>query len=70
MYLKILAICIHTCLSEYILKFQVYKINNIEGDDEEEPVPSQISPIFDKQGQVRNEACFGIKSLGQKVRLA
>ena len=36
----------------------MYKINNIEGDDEEEPVPSQISPIFDNQGQVRNEACF------------
>ncbi len=33
--------------------FQVYKINNIEGDDEEEPVQSQITPVFDSLGQVK-----------------
>ena len=77
MYLKILAICIHTCLSEYILKFQVYKINNIEGDDEEEPVQSQISPIFDNQGQVKtrydtsvvNESMLGLAIKILKVRI-
>ena len=31
----------------------MYKINNVEGDDEEEPVQSQITPIFDDQGQVK-----------------
>ena len=77
MYLKILAICIHTCLSEYKLKFQVYKINNIEGDDEEEPVQSQISPIFDNQGQVKtrydtsvvNESMLGLAIKILKVRI-
>ncbi len=34
-------------------RFQVYKINNIEGDDEEEPVQSQITPVFDSLGQVK-----------------
>ena len=25
---------------------RVYKINNVDGDDEEENVPSQLSPVF------------------------
>ena len=31
---------------------RVYKINDIDGEDEEEDLPIQISPVFDAEGQV------------------
>ena len=31
---------------------KVYRINNVEGEDEEEILPSQLSPVFDDQGQL------------------
>ncbi|TRY68325.1 hypothetical protein TCAL_04678 [Tigriopus californicus] len=33
---------------------RVYKVTNIEGEDEEEPIPCQLSPVFDDQGQILN----------------
>lgn len=48
---------------------QVYKINNIEGDEEEEIVPSQISPVFDDQGQISNNE-FYISFLTQAKGMA
>lgn len=33
---------------------KVFKVNNVEGDDEEETMPSQISPVFDDEGQILN----------------
>ena len=33
---------------------RVYKINDVEGDDEEEDLPIQISPVFDEEGQIAN----------------
>ena len=33
---------------------RVYKINEVDGDDEEEDLPIQISPVFDSEGQISN----------------
>ena len=34
---------------------RVYKINNVDGDDEEENVPSQLSPVFTgEKNQISN----------------
>lgn len=48
---------------------KVYKINNVEGDEEEEVVPSQLSPVFDDQGQVINNE-FQFSFLAQVKGLA
>ena len=49
---------------------RVYRINNVEGDEEEEAVPCQISPVFDEeQGQVLNTE-FELSFLGQVKGLA
>ena len=33
---------------------RVYKINDVDGEDEEEDLPIQISPVFDGEGQISN----------------
>lgn len=33
---------------------RIYKVTNIEGEDEEEQIPCQLSPVFDDQGQILN----------------
>ena len=43
---------------------RVYKINDIDGEDEEEDLPIQISPVFDAEGQVWPPTqFFSIRSL-------
>ena len=38
---------------------KVYRINNVEGDDEEEVLPSQLSPVFDDEtGQILNNEYY------------
>ncbi len=32
---------------------RVYRINNIDGDEEEENVPCQISPVFEEEGELQ-----------------
>ena len=49
---------------------RVYKINNIEGDEEEEILPSQLTPVFDdEEGQVLNTE-FYLSFLAQVKGLA
>ncbi len=40
---------------------RVYRINNVEGEDEEEAIDCQISPVFDEsqgQGQIENNEFY------------
>ncbi len=37
---------------------RVYKIHNIDGDDEEEYITCQLSPIFDSEGQILNNEFY------------
>ena len=37
-----------------IPNIKVYKIQNVDGEDEEESVQCQLSPVFDDQGQILN----------------
>ena len=37
---------------------RVYKINNVDGDDEEELVQCQLTPVFDDQGQILNNEYY------------
>ena len=49
---------------------KVYKINNVEGDDEEEVIASQLSPVFDDEtGQILNNE-FYLSFLAQVKGLA
>ena len=41
-----------------IPNIRVYKIHNIEGDDEEEFIQCQLSPVFDDQGQILNNEYY------------
>jgi alpha-mannosidase II len=41
-----------------IPNIKVYKIHNIEGDDEEEIVQCQLTPVFDDQGQILNNEFY------------
>ena len=41
-----------------IPNLRVYKIHNIDGDDEEELVQCQLSPVFDDQGQILNNEFY------------
>ena len=48
---------------------RVYKIHNVEGDDEEEMVQCQLSPVFDDQGQISNNEYY-LSFLGQVKGMA
>ena len=48
---------------------KVYKVNNIEGDDEEEIVQSQLTPVFDEQGEIVNNEYY-LSFLGQVKGMA
>eukprot|EP00095_Tigriopus_kingsejongensis_P010888 maker-scaffold1216_size55193-snap-gene-0.9 protein:Tk10888 transcript:maker-scaffold1216_size55193-snap-gene-0.9-mRNA-1 annotation:"alpha-mannosidase 2" len=37
---------------------RLFKINNIEGEDEEESLPCQLSPVMDDQGQILNSEFY------------
>merc|ERR1712223_588618 len=41
-----------------IPNLRVYKIHNIDGDDEEELVQCQLTPVFDDQGQILNNEFY------------
>ena len=44
---------------------KVFRVNNIEGDDEEEMIPCQLSPVFDDlEGQIANNE-FQLSFLAQ-----
>lgn len=36
----------------------MFRINIIDGDEEEETIDSQVSPVFDDQGQILNTEYF------------
>lgn len=49
---------------------RVYRVNTVEGDDEEEAVACQVSPVFDdEQGQILNTE-FELSFLAQVKGLA
>ena len=49
---------------------RVYKVHSIEGDDEEEPLACQLSPVFDQdQGQIVNNE-FYLSFLAQQKGLS
>jgi len=48
---------------------RVYKINDVDGEDEEEDLPVQISPVFDAEGQISNTD-FELSFLAQVNGLA
>ena len=37
---------------------RVYKLHNIDGDDEEESIQCQLLPVFDDQGEVLNNEFY------------
>ena len=41
-----------------IPNIKVYKIQNVDGEDEEESVQCQLSPVFDDQGQILNNEYY------------
>ena len=49
---------------------RVYKINNIDGDDEEENIPSQLSPIFEGDKNQISNSEFQLSFLAQVKGLA
>ena len=49
---------------------RVYKINNVDGDDEEENIQSQISPVFTGEKNQINNAEYQLSFLAQVKGLA
>ena len=49
---------------------RVYKVNNIDGDDEEENIPSQLSPVFEGDKNQISNSEYQLSFLAQVKGLA